>query len=169
MRRRSRCDLGAVSTSAIGRMSFECAFKSSSNCSYFSACYVGHGPTCHSLASLMIRGAAALEAIERSTFRIFNRLLSWDTRMQAMRPVARTTQRCGFTLIELLVVIAIIATLAALLLSAISAARETSRRNQCMSNMRNVSLGMQTYATNNKNALPYLISDPAKLQIWSSV
>jgi prepilin-type N-terminal cleavage/methylation domain-containing protein/prepilin-type processing-associated H-X9-DG protein len=87
--------------------------------------------------------------------------------MQVTRRVSRKPHRRGFTLIELLVVISIIAVLAALILPGINAARETARRTQCMSQMRNVSLALQTYATNNSGALPYLISDPTKLGVWT--
>jgi prepilin-type N-terminal cleavage/methylation domain-containing protein len=76
------------------------------------------------------------------------------------RRAGRANRACSsvhraFTLIELLAVIAIIAILAALLLPALTSARQKARKTACLSNLRQVGVGVILYAGDNLGNIPY--------------
>jgi len=60
----------------------------------------------------------------------------------------------GFTLIELLVVIAIIAILAAILFPVFARARENARRTSCLSNLKQIGLGVMQYVQDYDETYP---------------
>jgi prepilin-type N-terminal cleavage/methylation domain-containing protein len=72
------------------------------------------------------------------------------------------TETNGFTLIELLVVVAIIAVLAAILFPAFARARENARRASCMSNMKQIGLGIMMYAQDYDEKYPIQINSSNK-------
>lgn len=77
--------------------------------------------------------------------------------MRANHPWVRRVLN-AFTLIELLVVVAIIAILAAMLLPALSAAREKARRSNCLNNLKQMANALEAYSGDYAG---YLASSPA--------
>ncbi len=78
--------------------------------------------------------------------------------------------RCGqrrFTLVEMLVVITIIAILASLLMPQMQKALDASRSLKCLSNLKQLSCAVQSYAGDNQDCLPYSINPSASE--WSYV
>jgi prepilin-type N-terminal cleavage/methylation domain-containing protein/prepilin-type processing-associated H-X9-DG protein len=96
----------------------------------------------------MDRGVAASTAFLGSEWspgrdRSFPRRM--DIRDRRPKKEVGTMSRRGFTLIELLVVIAIIAILAAILFPVFARAREKARQTACLSNVKEISLGLLMY------------------------
>lgn len=80
--------------------------------------------------------------------------------MHEAMPGARIMHRRGFTLVELLVVVAIVSMLLALLMPSLSRARAQSRLTVCLSNLREIGLGIQAYAMQYNDAIPRGPAEP---------
>ena len=73
------------------------------------------------------------------------------------------TCRRAFTLVELLVVVAIIALLAAILFPVFSQAREKARSIACLSNMKQIGMGLQIYMQDNNERIFFRSSTNATI------
>jgi prepilin-type N-terminal cleavage/methylation domain-containing protein/prepilin-type processing-associated H-X9-DG protein len=82
--------------------------------------------------------------------------------------IRRNSVKRGFTLIELLVVIAIIAILAAMLLPALTQAKQKAKRTQCLSNNKQIAVAMMMYANDSAEQLPALNTGywPGVTAVW---
>lgn len=85
-------------------------------------------------------------------------------------PKAHLDRPSGFTLVELLVVIGIISLLISILLPSLKRARQAAERVQCMSNLRQLALGVQLYCDDNHGFFPnskgYDAGNPASGVQW---
>jgi prepilin-type N-terminal cleavage/methylation domain-containing protein/prepilin-type processing-associated H-X9-DG protein len=87
---------------------------------------------------------------QEDDWHIKGRIRSFPTDKGACKVIKRR----GFTLIELLVVIAIIAILAAILFPVFAQAREAARKTSCLSNLKQLSLGMMMYVQDYDELFP---------------
>jgi prepilin-type N-terminal cleavage/methylation domain-containing protein len=108
---------------------------------------------CFGTVDLSIREPAAISEFEFPVLDLFHNTEPLNN-LEAVHLKHYPDHR-AFTLIELLVVIAIIAILAAMLLPALSSAKEKAQRMQCTNNNKQLCLSSQMYVGDNRDFLAY--------------
>ena len=89
--------------------------------------------------------------------------------VQVLQTCSNVQRRCslsGFTLIELLVVIAIVAVLGSLFLPVLASSKVKARQIPCLSNMRQLGLGMIKYADDFRGYLPRTTHGASSSESW---
>ncbi len=94
-------------------------------------------------------------------------MCDWFLRSRARKALGRGQ---AFTLVELLIVIGIITLLAAMLLPALSRAKEAARTISCSNNIRQLGIAAMTYSLDNRGNLPFFLdwlhsSSPASIDL----
>ncbi len=84
---------------------------------------------------------------------------------KATEPAAN--RRSGFTLVELLVVIAIIALLASILFPVLASVRDKARQTSCLSNQRQLGLGMMLYVQDYDEQYPMGLGIAYGKRVWA--
>jgi prepilin-type N-terminal cleavage/methylation domain-containing protein len=83
-----------------------------------------------------------------------------------MKKLSSRPSTKAFTLIELLVVIAIIAILAAMLLPVLSKAKEKARRINCLNNVHQIEIAINSYTVDSKDKLPVITANSGAAWAW---
>lgn len=86
----------------------------------------------------------------------------------SMKIVSNSRKECAFTILELLAGVAIVGILVAILLPTVSNLRAAARSAQCLSNLRQVGLALNAYATDNGNRFPKIHGKKSGETIWMS-
>jgi prepilin-type N-terminal cleavage/methylation domain-containing protein/prepilin-type processing-associated H-X9-DG protein len=81
------------------------------------------------------------------------RRLNYRRLLNAAAPTG--SRQAGFTLLEMLIVVAIIALLVAILLPSVNRVKENARLTNCQTNLRQIGIVVQTYATSYHDCYPY--------------